>query len=482
MGGDKNFSVSSILGKTPNDPKLEDMYTVGKQIGKGAFGIVRISTRKEDSKDFAVKSISKAKLVCKEDVQDVQAEVAIMNLVAGHNNVVTVKTTHEDRDSVHICMELCAGGELFDSIVEAGNFSEKKAAQVFRKMVEVVHHCQELGVMHRDLKPENFLLTSKGADGELKLTDFGLGVFFKPGERFRDLVGSPYYVAPEVLRKNYGHEADMWSLGVILYILLSGLPPFWGDTEEQIFKMVLRGHIDFKTDPWPRISDAAKSCVKRLLEQDATKRATTQEILGHEWLVKEGAALDVNLDSVVLGRMRQFAQMNKLKKMCLMVVGQHLSADEIMGMKELFKSIDEDGSGTISVAEMRKAMAQWGHKIGEAELGNLMAIADVDGDGMIDYNEFVAATMHMSKLEKEELLQKAFRQLDKDGSGTIDIQELSEALKLFGIFGSDEAELLRSADTNGDGLIDYAEFSFLLRNKNQGLQASRGVKKTISRY
>ena len=91
-------------------------------------------------------------------------------------------------------MELCAGGELFDSIVEAGCFTERKAAQVFRKMVEVVNHCHELGVMHRDLKPENFLLTSKAADGELKLTDFGLGVFFKPGERFRDLVGSPYYV------------------------------------------------------------------------------------------------------------------------------------------------------------------------------------------------------------------------------------------------------------------------------------------------
>ena len=104
------------------------------------------------------------------------------------------------------------------------------------------------------LQPENFLLTAKGEGGELKLTDFGLGVFFKPGDKFRDLVGSPYYVAPEVLRKNYGFEADMWSLGVILYILLSGLPPFWGDTEEQIFKMVLRGHLDFKTEPWPKIS------------------------------------------------------------------------------------------------------------------------------------------------------------------------------------------------------------------------------------
>lgn len=364
---------------------------------------------------------------------------------------------------MHIVMELCGGGELFDSIVESGNFSERKAAQVFRKMVQVVHHCQELGVMHRDLKPENFLLTSKDANGELKLTDFGLGVFFKPGERFRDLVGSPYYVAPEVsrppapalgnqrlafgilpprltnsthsaqvLRKNYSHEADMWSLGVILYILLSGLPPFWGDTEEQIFKMVLKGHIDFKTDPWPKISEAAKDCVRKLLQQDVTQRATAQDILKHDWLVKEGAAHDVNLDHVVLGRMKQFAQMNKLKKVCLMVVGQHLSADEITGeqrvvpsqaydgacffrrrawctramdaiknscpvhlllhlsaagMKELFKSIDADNSGTITVAEMRKAMSQWGHKISEAELQDLMRIADVDGDGLIDYNE-----------------------------------------------------------------------------------------------
>ncbi|GFH06436.1 uncharacterized protein HaLaN_01067, partial [Haematococcus lacustris] len=166
----------------------------GKQPCKGAFGIVRLGINRKTGEQVAIKSIAK-------------------------------------------------GGELFDSIVESGNFSERKAAQ------------------------ENFLLTSKGPEGELKLTDFGLGVFFKPGERFRDLVGSPYYVAPEVLRKNYSHEADMWSLGVILYILLSGLPPFWGDTEEQIFKMVLRGHIDFKTDPWPKLSEAAKDCVRKLLEQ-----------------------------------------------------------------------------------------------------------------------------------------------------------------------------------------------------------------------
>lgn len=476
------FSVANILGKGPHDPRLSDVYLLDKQIGKGAFGVVRLCTRKSDGMNNAVKSISKAKLVCKEDVKDVQAEVAIMNLVVGHPYVVTLKSTHEDKDHVHIAMELCGGGELFDSIVEAGSFSERKAAVVFRKMVEVVNHCHELGVMHRDLKPENFLLTSKGPEGELKLTDFGLGVFFKPGERFRDLVGSPYYVAPEVLRKNYSHEADMWSLGVILYILLSGLPPFWGDTEDQIFKMVLKGSIDFKTEPWPKISEAAKDCVRRLLDQDVSRRATSGIILKHEWLQKEGVALDISLDSVVLKRLKQFAQMNKLKKACLMVVGQHLSPDEIAGLQQLFKGIDADNSGTITVEELRKALSHWGHKFNEAELSSLMAIADVDGDGLIDYNEFVAATMHYSKLEKEELMQNAFKSIDHDGSGTISVVELSDELKKFGIY-DDAKELLTSADTNGDGMIDYMEFCALLRNNNEALrQSTRAIKRQYSKF
>lgn len=153
-------------------------------------------------------------------------------------------------------MELCKGGELFDNIVEAGSYTEKKAAEIFRIMVDVIRHCHDLGVMHRDLKPENFLLAGKSPNEfKLKLTDFGLSHFYKPGDKFRDLIGSPYYVAPEVLKRYYGHEADMWSLGVILYIMLSGLPPFWGDTEEQIFKMVIRGNLDFVSSPWPKISD-----------------------------------------------------------------------------------------------------------------------------------------------------------------------------------------------------------------------------------
>ncbi|KIY96051.1 hypothetical protein MNEG_11913 [Monoraphidium neglectum] len=219
-------------------------------------------------------------------------------------------------------------------------------------MAEVLRHCHELGVVHRDLKPENFLLTSKEPDADLKVTDFGLSTFFRQGERFRELVGSPYYVAPEVLQKNYSHQADMWSLGVILYILLSGLPPFWGSTEEQIFKMVLKGDIDFKSEPWPKVSPEAKDCIRQMLTRDPSQRVSAHEILKHDWLVKEGVASDVKLDSVVLERMHRFAQasrlthkrcqallcnrprafnMNKLKKMALMVVGQSLSPDDVEG-------------------------------------------------------------------------------------------------------------------------------------------------------
>lgn len=160
-------------------------------------------------------------------------------------------------------------------------------------------------------------------------------------------------------------------------------------------------------------ADAAKDCVKLLLNQDVSKRATASQILKHDWLVKEGVALEVSLDAVVIARMKQFAQATKLKKMCLMVVGQNLSPEDITGLKELFKGIDEDGSGTITVQEMRKALHNWGHKISEAEIASIMSVADVDGDGLIDYNEFVASTMQMSKLEKEETLIKSFQSLDK---------------------------------------------------------------------
>ncbi|XP_021976324.1 calcium-dependent protein kinase 5-like [Helianthus annuus] len=214
-----------VIGhKTEN---IRDLYTLGQKLGQGQFGTTYLCKENSTGIDYACKSISKRKLISKEDVEDVRREIQIMHHLAGHKNIVTIKGAYEDPLYVHIVMELCNGGELFDRIIQKGNYSERKAAELIKIIVDVVQACHSLGVIHRDLKPENFLLINKDDDFSLKAIDFGLSVFFKPGQIFTDVVGSPYYVAPEVLLKRYGPEADVWTAGVILYILLSGVPPFW---------------------------------------------------------------------------------------------------------------------------------------------------------------------------------------------------------------------------------------------------------------
>ncbi|RRT34508.1 hypothetical protein B296_00058208 [Ensete ventricosum] len=169
-----------VLGhKTPN---IRDLYLVGRKLGQGQFGTTYLCTEIATGAEYACKSIAKRKLISKEDVEDVRREIQIMHHLSGHKNVVTIKGAYEDSLYVHIVMELCAGGELFDRIIERGHYSERKAAELIRVIVGVVEACHSLGVMHRDLKPENFLLVNKDDDSSLKAIDFGLSVFFKPGK------------------------------------------------------------------------------------------------------------------------------------------------------------------------------------------------------------------------------------------------------------------------------------------------------------
>ncbi|KAK8935808.1 Calcium-dependent protein kinase 3 [Platanthera zijinensis] len=192
------------------------------------------------------------------------------------------------------------------------------------------------------------------------------------GEKFKDLVGSAYYVAPEVLQRNYGPEADIFSAGVMLYILLSGVPPFWAENEQAIFDEILRGHIDFSSDPWPSISNSAKELVKKMLRQDPKERLTAIEVLNHPWIRVDGEASDKPIDITVLSRMKQFRAMNKLKKVALKVIAENLSEEEIRGLREMFKSMDTDNSGTITFEELKAGLPKLGSKLSESEVKQLM--------------------------------------------------------------------------------------------------------------
>merc|ERR1711920_129504 len=214
-------------------------------------------------------------------------------------------------------MELCEGGELFDRIIARGQCSEKEASSLVRQILKVVAQCHLKGIIHRDLKPENFLFkhkSNKVEESDLKATDFGLSDFFSEGQVFNEVVGSAYYVAPEVLRRRYGPSADVWSVGVIVYILLSGQPPFWGQTETAIFNEILKGRVNFSNPPWPRISPSAKNLISRMLTMDARARITAAQALAHPWVRTDGNAPDTPLDIGVISHMKKFQAAGKLKK------------------------------------------------------------------------------------------------------------------------------------------------------------------------
>ncbi|CAN1854100.1 Calcium-dependent protein kinase 1 [Linum perenne] len=469
--GSAGLRVGSVLQtKTGN---LKEFFTLGKKLGQGQFGITFLCVEKATGNKFACKSIAKRKLLTDDDVEDVRREIQIMHHLAGHPNVISIKGAYEDAVAVHVVMELCAGGELFDRIVQRGHYSERKAAQLTRTIVGVVEACHSLGVMHRDLKPENFLFVSQQEDSLLKTIDFGLSIFFKPGERYTDVVGSPYYVAPEVLKKRYGAEADVWSAGVILYILLSGVPPFWAETEQGIFEQVLQGDLDFDSEPWPHISESAKDLVRKMLVRDPRRRLTAHEVLCHPWVQEEGVAPDKPLDSAVLSRLKQFSAMNKLKKMALLVIAESLSEEEIAGLKEMFKMIDADGSGQITFEELKVGLTKVGATLKESEIYDLMQAADIDNSGTIDYAEFIAATLHLNKIEKEDHLFAAFSYFDKDGSGYITQDELQQACEEFGLQDVRLEEMIGEADQDNDGRIDYNEFVAMMQKGNAAATPGR---------
>ncbi|XXG82296.1 hypothetical protein AAC387_Pa10g0277 [Persea americana] len=464
--------IGRVLGRPMEDVRAT--YTFGRELGRGQFGVTYLCTHKESRKAYACKSIATRKLVNRDDVEDVRREVQIMHHLTGHRNIVELVGAFEDRHSVNLVMELCAGGELFDRIIAKGHYSERAAAALCREIVTVVHNCHSMGVMHRDLKPENFLFLSEAEDSPLKATDFGLSVFLKPGEEFKDLVGSAYYVAPEVLRRHYGAEADIWSAGVILFILLSGVPPFWAENEQGIFDAVLRGHIDFSSDPWPSISSGAKELVKKMLRADPKERLSAIQILNHPWVREDGDASDKPIDIAVLTRMKQFRAMNKLKKVALKVIAENLSEEEIMGLREMFKSMDTDNSGTITFEELKAGLPKLGTRLSESEVRQLMEAADVDGNGTIDYIEFITATMHMNRMEKEEHLYTAFEYFDKDKSGYITMEELEQALKKYNM-GDEKTikEIIAEVDTDHDGRINYDEFAAMMRKGNPDMVPNR---------
>ncbi|KAF5940968.1 hypothetical protein HYC85_022135 [Camellia sinensis] len=458
-----------------SEENIEEKYLVDRELGRGEFGVTYLCIERDTKELLACKSISKRKLRTAVDVEDVRREVAIMKHLPKDSSIVSFKEACEDDNAVHLVMELCEGGELFDRIVARGHYTERAAAAVTRTIVEVVQLCHRHGVIHRDLKPENFLFASKKENSPLKAIDFGLSIFFKPGERFSEIVGSPYYMAPEVLKRNYGPEIDIWSAGVVLYILLCGVPPFWAESEQGVAQAILRGIIDFKREPWPNISESAKSLVQQMLEPDPKLRLTAKQVLEHAWLQNAKKAPNVPLGDVVKSRLKQFSMMNRFKRKALRVITDFLSIEEVEDIKETFRKIDTDNDGIVSIEELKVGLQKLGSQLAESELQMLIEAVDTNGKGTLDCGEFVAVSLYLQRMANDEHLRKAFSYFDKDGNGFIEPDELQDALMEDGVDDCTNVanDIFHEVDTDKDGRISYDEFVAMMKTGTDWRKASR---------
>ena len=287
--------------------QLEKKYKVDPPVlGTGNFAQVKKCMRLEDKKEFAVKIIDKSKV---EDMQDIEREIEIMGKV-DHPNVIKLVDVFDETKKMNLIMELVTGGELFDRIVAKGNYTEKDAATVIHTLCDALKYLHAKNIVHRDLKPENILLESPAEDAPIKVADFGLARMMKKGDVMKTACGTPGYVAPEVLQ-NKGYDSgavDMWSTGVILYILLCGFPPFYEEELPALFDQILKGRYDFPSPWWDKISKEAKDLVRRLLTVDPKKRITASQTKQDPWMSKAGAT-PIGLDNL-----KKFQASRKLKK------------------------------------------------------------------------------------------------------------------------------------------------------------------------
>ena len=443
------LSLKTIGGSLYQD--IRKIYKFKDILGGGHFGTVRIGFKRNEvsKRKYAIKSISKKNLTEK-DLDDLIKEVDIIaNL--DHPNIIKFFETYHDEFYFHIVMELCTGKEVFDKIVEEDYLTESKVAKIIYKVTSAINYCHANGITHRDIKPENILLESSDPDADIKLIDFGLSRKYNINEKMHTILGTPYYVAPEVLKGDYDQKCDVWSIGAITYIMLCGEPPFLGKTNNEIFKKILNDDVLFDKSKWKKTSNEAKNFIRECMNKNPEKRFSAQKALEHPWFKTLHVDVENNsLDPEILKNIKNISAPKKFKKLVLRFMVNMLSHKELKDLKKAFFSIDTDHSGKINIEELVNAFKQSNIQISPEEISKITAYSDEKGN--LDYTEFLVASINQKKFIDKEKLISAFKYFDVDDSGFIDSSDVKKALLRSGkkILNSEDIEKMLSEVTMVD--------------------------------
>lgn len=461
-----------LVQESAGDPY--EFYEETKLLGEGSFGKVFKVSHRISKVVRAMKIINKQKAAMgSEDEAALINEINILKSL-DHPNIIKVYEYYNTKRKLFIISELCTGGELFDKISHDKVFNEKVSAHVMKQLLSAVQFCHSKGIIHRDLKPENILLESvEEARKEfftVKVIDFGTSDVLKKNKLLDKQIGTPFYIAPEVLNNAYNEKCDLWSCGVIMYILLCGVPPFYGDTDDEIYARVKEGKFSMDGPEWEDISPEAKDLIKSLLRKDIAKRLSAEQALNHPWFKKMKELIKIKEVSKehlnkVANNLKNFRANQKLQQATLAYIVHNLTQKEdVEELRRCFMEFDENGDGRLTREELIKGL----NKVmtpSEAlsEVNRIMQIIDVDGNGFIEYEEFLRASLNKEKILTNENLQIVFNMFDKDKSGKITPLELKDVLGRDAQI-SDEVwnQIVGEIDGNGDGEISFGEFKQMM--------------------
>ena len=427
-------------------------YEITKsELGKGSYGTVQLGKLKGTSLQRAIKIIDKSKV---SNVERFKLEVEIM-MKLDHPSILRLFDYFEDKKYVYLVLELCNGGELFDRIISNKYYQENEAFVIFDQIMSAIHYCHLNGVCHRDLKPENFIMLSKNDPSTLKVIDFGLSRTFDntdspksqgvlsqkslepnkaPKARrqtravLKTKAGTPFYIAPEVLTGNYNEKCDVWSAGVILYILFCGYPPFYGENNKEILEAVKKGKLDFSSPEWKDKGKPAIDLIKKMVTHHEV-RLFADEVLRHPWMASRQRKVEISKLKEIYSNMKEYSQLNLFRKTAIYFIARNMYEEELVKLHNYFHLFDTQRTGNIS-CDSFKSVIRTNFNLSDKEIEEVFGGLDIFENKYITYSQFISSAIHYKDFFSEKKLDIFFQLCDIDRNEKLSLSDLEKFLSI----------------------------------------------------